>query len=185
MLAHNHGQIINSSRLGESIGTSHTTIRSYIDLLAQTFMVRILPPHEPNLKKRLIKSPKVYIRDTGILHSLLEIESFDNLMGHPVYGASWEGFVIENILSKLPKWNAGFYRTSSGTEIDLILEKGKKKIAVECKASSAPQISKGFWNALEDLAIKEAWIISPVMEGYPIKKNVKVSPLDAFLNTYG
>ncbi|ODS32149.1 MAG: hypothetical protein SCARUB_02710 [Candidatus Scalindua rubra] len=147
-------------------------------------MVRIIPPHEPNLKKRLIKSPKVYIRDSGILHSLLEIENFDNLMGHPVYGASWEGFVIENILSKLPKWNASFYRTSSGTEVDLILEKGKKKIAVECKASSAPQISKGFWNALEYLAIKEAWIISPVKEKYPIRKNVTVTPLEMFLSTY-
>ncbi|MCP4268607.1 MAG: ATP-binding protein [Candidatus Brocadiaceae bacterium] len=185
MLAHNHGQIINSSRIGESIGASHITIRSYIDLLVQTFMVRVLPPHEPNLKKRLIKSPKVYIRDSGILHTLLEIEDFDNLMGHPVYGASWEGFVIENIISKLPKWNASFYRTSSGTEVDLILQKGKKKIAVECKASTAPQVSKGFWNALKDLAINEAWIISPVKEEYPVKKNVKVSPLETFLNTYG
>lgn len=185
MLAHNHGQIINSSRIGESIGTSHTTIRSYIDLLVQTFMVRVLPPNIPNLKKRLIKSPKVYIRDSGILHTLLEIEDFDNLMGHPVYGASWEGFVVENIISRLPKWNASFYRTSSGTEIDLILEKGKKKVAVECKASADPQISKSFWNALEDLAIKEAWIISPVKEAYFVKKNIKVSPLETFINTYG
>ena len=181
MLAHIHGQVLNSSKLGESMGVSHTTVRKYLDLLSQTFMVRALPPFEANLKKRLVKSPKVFIRDSGILHSLLGINKADDLLGHPVYGASWEGFAMENILSQLPGWQAAFYRTSAGAEIDLVLTKGRKKIACEFKASTAPQVTRGFWNALDDLKISEAWIIGPVKEAYPIKKNVTTAPIDIFL----
>ncbi|MBU4388549.1 MAG: ATP-binding protein, partial [Proteobacteria bacterium] len=170
MLAYIHGQVLNSSKLGESMGVSHTTVRKYLDLLSQTFMVRALPPFEANLKKRLVKSPKVFIRDSGILHSLLGINKADDLLGHPVYGASWEGFAMENILSQLPGWQAAFFRTSAGAEIDLVLTKGRKKIACEFKASTAPQVTRGFWNALDDLKISEAWIIGPVKEAYPIKK---------------
>ena len=183
MVAHNHGQILNASRLGQSLGISHTTARSYIDLLSQTFMVRILNPYMSNVKKRLIKSPKVYIRDSGILHTLLEIETMDNLLGHPVYGFSWEGYVIENILSCLPDWRAAFYRTSSGNEIDLVIEKGKKRLAIECKASSAPSVSKGLELALQELNIETAWIIAPIDEAYPISKRITVSPLMHFLKT--
>lgn len=183
MLAHNHGQVLNSSRLGQSLGISHTTVRSYIDLLSKTFMVRILTPFIPNIKKRLVKSPKVYLRDSGILHTLLEIETMDHFLGHPIYGFSWEGFVIENILSCLSDWRAAFYRTSSGNEIDLIIEKGKQRIAVECKASSAPTVSKGLDLALRELQIESAWIIAPIDEAYPISRNVMVSPLMQFLKT--
>ena len=181
MCAHLHGQILNSSKLGESLGVSHHAVRSYVDLLEGTFLLRVLPPYEPNLKKRLVKSPKIYVRDTGLLHTLLGIESHDGLLGHPIYGASWEGFVIENVLSELPGWKAFFYRTSLGTEIDLILEKGGKTVAVECKASMSPEVNRGFWNAIEDLKLKEAWVIAPVREAYPIGKNVTVSPLWPFL----
>ena len=181
MIAHNHGQVLNASRLGQSLGISHTTARSYIDLLSQTFMVRILSPFITNVKKRLIKSPKVYVRDSGILHALLEIETMDQLLGHPVYGFSWEGFVIETILSWLPDWRAAFYRTSSGNEIDLIIEKGRKRIAIECKASLAPSASKGFVLALQELHIETAWIIAPIDEAYPVSKNITVSPLPHFL----
>jgi hypothetical protein len=181
MIAHNHGQVLNASRLGQSLGISHTTARSYIDLLSQTFMVRILSPFIPNVKKRLIKSPKVYVRDSGILHALLEIETMDQLLGHPVYGFSWEGFVIETILSWLPDWRAAFYRTSSGNEIDLVIEKGRKRIAIECKASLAPSASKGFVLALQELHIETAWIIAPINEAYPVSKNITVSPLSHFL----
>jgi len=181
MIAHNHGQVLNASRLGQSLGISHTTARSYIDLLSQTFMVRILSPFIPNVKKRLIKSPKVYIRDSGILHALLEIETMEQLLGHPVYGFSWEGFVIETILSRLPDWRAAFYRTSSGNEIDLIIEKGGKQIAIESKASLAPSASKGFVLALQELGIETAWIIAPIEEAYPVSKNITVSPLMHFL----
>lgn len=182
--AHNHGQLLNASRLGESMGVSHTTIKSYIDLLSQTFMIRILPPFEANLKKRLIKSPKIYVRDTGILHALLDIESQDDLMGHPTFGSSWEGIVIENIMDALKGWRAGFYRTSAGAELDIVFEKGRKRIGVECKASAAPQVSKGFWNSLKDLKIKESWIIAPVKDAYRIEKNVTVAPLHTFIESF-
>jgi len=175
--AHLHGQLLNSSKLGESMGVSHHTIKSYIDLLEQSFVLRVLRPYESNLKKRLIKSPKIYIRDSGILHALLGIENQNDLLGHPVYGASWEGIVIENILSLLPNWKASFYRTSSGSEIDLILERGNKRVAIECKVSTSPHLNKGFWNAVSELKLKEVWVIAPVQEAYPIEKEVRVAPL--------
>jgi hypothetical protein len=182
MSAHLHGQILNSSKLGESLGLSHHAVRSYVDLFDQTFVLRILRPYEANLKKRLIKSPKIYLRDTGLLHALLGIEGHNDLLGHPVYGASWEGFVIENILSLLSDWTASFYRSSSGSEIDLILEKGKKRIAVECKVSTSPTPNRGFWNAMKDLKIKEAWIIAPVKDTYPLENGVRVAPLQTFID---
>jgi predicted AAA+ superfamily ATPase len=175
--AHLHGQLLNSSKLGESMGVSHHTVRSYIDMLEQSFVLRVLRPYESNLKKRLIKSPKIYIRDSGILHALLGIENHNDLLGHPVYGPSWEGLVIENILSLLPNWKASFYRTSSGSEIDLILEKGNKRVAVECKGSTSPNLNRGFWNAVSELKFKEVWVVAPVKEAYPIEKGVRVAPL--------
>jgi len=181
MLAHSHGQVVNSSRLGESIGISHTTIRSYLDILEQTFMIRLVQPLHANIKKRVIKSSKVYVRDSGILHSLLAIENKNDLFGHPVFGSSWEGFALENILSVYPKHSPYFYRTSSGVEIDLVLERGSKRIAFEFKASKSPTLSKGFYQALKDLSIDHAYIISPVDEQYPLKKNVIVSPLHTFM----
>jgi predicted AAA+ superfamily ATPase len=174
--AHLHGQLLNSSKLGESMEVSHHTVRSYIDMLEQSFVLRVLRPYESNLKKRLIKSPKIYIRDSGILHALLSIESHNDLLGHPAYGASWEGLVIENILSLLPNWRASFYRTSSGSEIDLILEKGNQHVAVECKGSTSPNLNRGFWNAVSDLNFQEVWVIAPVKEAYPIEKGVMVAP---------
>ena len=177
MLALSHGQVLNSSRLGESIGVSHTTIRSYLDILSETFMLRLMQPYHGNVKKRIIKSSKVYLRDSGLLHALLRIENKNDLFGHPVFGSSWEGFALENILSAYPGYNPFFYRTSSGIEIDLVLERGTKRIAFECKASKSPSLSKGFYQALKDLSIKHAYIISPVDEEYPLKKNITVSPL--------
>jgi predicted AAA+ superfamily ATPase len=168
MCAHLHGQLLNSSKLGESMGVSHHTVRSYVDMLEQSFVLRVLRPYESNLKKRMIKSPKIYIRDSGLLHALL---------GHPVYGASWEGLIIENILSLLSSWNAAFYRTSSGSEIDLILEKGNRRIAIECKGSTSPNLSRGFWNAVADIKFQEVWVIAPVKERYPLEKGVVVAPL--------
>ncbi len=177
MCVHLHGQILNRSKLGDSLGVSHHTVNSYIDLLSQTFILRVLPPYEVNLKKRLVKSPKIYVRDSGLLHAILGIGSQNDLLGHPVYGASWEGFVIENILALLPDWRASFYRSSSGSEIDLIIEKGNRRIGLECKAFPSAGISKGFWNVVNDLELNEVRIIAPVNESYPIKTDVLVSPL--------
>jgi predicted AAA+ superfamily ATPase len=121
---------------------------------------------------------------TGILHSLLDIGNHDDLLGHPVRGSSWEGWVIENILGEFPGWRGHFYRTSAGAELDLVLEKGRKRIALECKLSAAPEVGQGFWSALSDLEIKETWIIAPVKESYPIKKGVTVAPLIEFIEPH-
>ncbi|CAM2837270.1 hypothetical protein SAMN05444143_101823 [Flavobacterium succinicans] len=136
MCAHHQGQLINYSKLGESLGLTHPTIRRYVDLLEQTFILRTLPPYEVNVKKRLVKAPKVFVRDSGLLHQLLAISDFNALLGHPVFGASWEGVVIENILVNYPDWDCYFYRTATGDELDLVLEKGMQRLAIECKAST-------------------------------------------------
>lgn len=181
MCAHSQGQLLNSLKLAASLGVSNHTVRDYIDLFEQTYIARTLLPYESNLKKRIVKSPKVYIRDSGLLHSLLEIPDFNGLMGHPVFGSSWEGFCLENILGEMEGWRGFFYRTSSGSEIDLILEKGRKRIALEFKSSKSPVAARGFWNALEDLSIKEAWIIAPVDGSYPVRKGVSVAGLSHFV----
>lgn len=178
MLAHIQGQVINYSQLGNSLGVSHTMVKKYLDVLEQTFMVRILKPYYGNLKKRLIKSPKIYIRDTGILHSLLNISDLDSLFGHPAAGASWETLSIENILGNINGFEPSFYRTVKGNEIDLILEKGNNKYAVECKLSSAPKLTAGFYRAIDDLKINYAWIAAPVDYSYKIRENVMVAPLN-------
>lgn len=178
--AHSSGQIFNASRLGVDIGVSHTTMKKYIDLLSNTFMLRVLPPLVPNRGKRLVKSPKIYLRDSGVLHALLRIDSFDDLLGHPALGPSWETLVIENIIAAMPRWEPYFYRTANGAEIDLVLERGQKRLAVECKASAAPQVTRGFWNVMDDLGIERAWVIAPVEDSYPIAPNVKVTPLKDF-----
>ncbi len=179
MCANSHGQILNSSRLGESLGISHTTVKSYIDILVQTFMLRILPPYSINIRKRLVKSPKIYIRDTGILHSLLNINEFNELMGHQVFGSSWEGFMLENILAGINNADYGFYRTSSGTEIDLIIARGNKRIGIEFKASTSPKLSKGFYMLAKELKLDHIFVVSPVQETYQIEKKIYItSPLD-------
>jgi uncharacterized protein len=177
MLAHSQGQVLNSSKLGASLGLSHTTIRSYIDLLAAVFLVRVLAPWSGNLKKRLVRSPKVYVRDSGILHALLELDSFDSIFGHPSYGHSFEGMVLENVLSALrPGWRASFFRTARGDEIDLVLEKGARRVAIECKASAAPELERGFWRAREEISIEQTLVVAIVEETYPIGKDILVVP---------
>jgi len=181
MCAHLHGQVLNLSALGRSLDCSHTSARHYVDVLEQTYVLRQLPPLEANLGKRLVKSPKVYVRDSGMLHALLRLEDADALAGHPVYGASWEGFVVEQLVSALPGWRASFYRTAKGAELDLVLERGSRRVAVECKASSAPTVNRGFWSALEDLGIREAYVVAPVREGFPLGKGVNVATVGEVL----
>jgi len=177
MFAHNQAQVLNSSKLAESLGLTHPTIRRYIDLLENSFVMRTLQPFESNIRKRLIKSPKVYIRDTGILHKLLQIDNLNDLFSHPVFGFSWEGYAIENIISENNDFQFFFYRTSSGNEIDLVIETGKKRIAVECKASTAPQLSHGNYSAIEDIKADEVYIVAPVKERYKLKENITVANL--------
>lgn len=180
MLAHDHGQILNSSKLASSLGVSSHTVNNYIQILTQTFLIRALQPFKSNLKKRLIKAPKIYIRDSGLLHSLLGIDSMNELFGHPIYGTSFEGFVIENIMTQFPKWSFYFYRTRSGAEIDLIMTKGRKTLAIEIKASTSPKLEKGFFIAAKDIGAVQKYLIAPIDKPYPIK-DVMVTNLSYFL----
>jgi len=177
MIAHTHSQILNSSKLADSMGVSSHTIRRYIDLLEQTFVIRALPPYEGNLKKRLIKSPKVYIRDSGLFHSLVNIESYEDLFSSPYYGASFEGYVIENIISNCPRWRASFYRTSHKAEIDLILEKGSTTIAVEIKSSTSPKVNSNFYESIKALKVDKAFVVANIESDYPLKNDVRVVSL--------
>lgn len=181
MLSHLHGQSLNKSKLGDSMGLSHTTIRNYIDLLVNTFIIRLLEPYEANVKKRLVKSPKMYFRDSGILHTLHSIYSYEDLFAHPVIGTSWEGYVIENMIAEMPGWDATYYRTSRGSEIDLILKKSDRIIAIECKVSSAPGFTKEYWQALEDINPEKSFIIAPVKNPYYLKDSVMVCNPEYFL----
>jgi predicted AAA+ superfamily ATPase len=179
MCAHYHGQFLNLEKLAGSMGVHAGTIRNYLDLLCGAFMMRRLPPFFANVKKRLIKSPKIYIRDSGILHALLNIKTMDDLFAHPVFGDSWEGLVVENILSSLPDGvSFGYYRTSNGAEMDLVLETGASRIGIECKASSSPKVTRGLWSAKDDLKLDEVLIIAPVDSAYPFGDGVTVCPLN-------
>ncbi len=178
MCAHNQGALLNASKLGESLGLTHPTVRRHIDLLEQTYILRTLQPYEANVKKRLVKSPKVYVRDTGILHRLLLIPDFNSLMGNPVFGVSWEALVIENCIENMHGWTPAFYRTATGNEIDLVLLRGNRKIAIECKASAAPQLTKGNWDALAGINPDYTFVIAPITgSAYQLNNNVIVAGL--------
>ena len=178
MLAHLHGQQLNASAIAQSLGVnSHNTVQAYLDILVDTMMVRKLEPHFVNIGKRLVKSPKVYVRDSGLLHTLLNIADLDTLMGHPSAGASWEGFCIEQICNQLPQGaTVSYYRTAAGTELDLVVELGGKKIAFEIKFSTAPKPTKGFWQGLDDVGASKAYVIAPVPQRWRMADNVEVIP---------
>lgn len=180
MLAHNQGSLLNASKLAANLGVSAPSIVRYIDLLVDLLLVRRLHPFHVNTGKRLVKSPKTYVRDSGLLHTLLGIESYDELLGHPIIGASWEGFVIENILENAPKnVQASFYRTTGGAEIDLVLDMGHQKgrWAIEIKRGLAPKPERGYLNAIEDLSPTKAFIVYSGMEKYPLSKETEVISL--------
>lgn len=182
MLAHLHGQLLNMATLASALGVDAHTVRGYLDLLEGAYMVRRLVPYAANTKKRLVKTPRVYLRDSGILHALLGLEDWNALLGHPVFGTSWEGLCIENILARVRRSvRASFYRTADGAEIDLVLERGMERVAVEFKASEAPRIQRGLRNALVDLGLEKAWVVAPVEDGYALSDIAQVSTLDAWL----
>ncbi|GAB3349579.1 ATP-binding protein [Arachidicoccus ginsenosidivorans] len=179
MLAHYQGQQVVTSDLGKSLGVSHTTIKSYMDILTDFYMIRQIQPWSGNSKKRLVKTPKTYLRDTGLLHSLLNISNFESLLGHPIIGVSWEGFVIENIISKLSnKWRYSYYRTTGKTEVDLVLETPNNELwAIEIKRSSAPTVGSGYYNACEDMGATHKFVIYPGTDHYPLGDEVEVMGL--------
>jgi len=177
MLANLHGQLLNLSQLSTNLEMSRQSVRKYLDILQETFMIRQLQPFHANLKKRLVKTPKVYLRDSGILHTLLGIDTFDNLLGNSMVGMSWEVFCLEQILNRMPRrWDAYFYRTQAGAEVDLVLlpRAADAPILVEFKHSHTPKPTKGFWTAKEDLQPKASFIIYPGESAYPIAESVEV-----------
>jgi predicted AAA+ superfamily ATPase len=179
MLAHCQGQLWNASKIAGSLGVDAKTARRYLDVLEDTFLVRQLPPLHANLKKRLVKSPKVYLRDSGLLHALFGLQSYEQLLGHPVAGASWEGWCLEQVLSVVPaNTDACFYRTAAGAEIDLVLQlPGEASwTAVEAKFSLDPRPAKGFWSALDDLHAARSFVVYPGTEFYPLAENVWALP---------
>lgn len=187
MLAHLQGQLFNASQLGQSLGgASHTTAARYLDVLVDTMMVRRLEPHLANVGKRLVKSPKVYLRDSGLLHALLGIATVQDLQGHPIAGRSWEGFVVEQVATLLPAdAQMGFYRTAAGAEIDVIIEHRSRKIGVEVKFSAAPKPTRGFWQAIDDLGLERAYVVAPVQRRYPLSDRVEVIPVTELSTVIG
>ena len=182
MLAHQHSSIINKQIYSEALGVSAPTVQRWLDIFSNTFMVRTLLPYSKNAKKRLVKSPKIYVRDSGILHQLLGLANFDEVMGHPVSGSSWEGYAIENILTELKGWNASFYRTKDGAELDLVIEKGGKMHGIEFKLSSSPKVERGSHIAREDLELDMIHVITPNGTGEQIRETLRLDSPVTFLN---
>jgi len=179
MLAHNQGGTLNASRLAASLSISTQSVNRYIDLLCDLLLVRRLPPLMANVGKRLVKSPKVYIRDSGLTHALLGIDGYNTLAGHPVVGASWEGFVIENLLTVIPERTLpSFYRTATGSEMDLVLElPGGRKWAIEIKLGLSAKPEKGFYQACEDIQPDRSFIVYSGDEHYPVGEKVEIISL--------
>ena len=174
MLAHLHGGMVNVSKLSTGLDVSNVTVNRYIDLLCDLLLIRKIEPWHKNTKKRLVKSPRIYVRDSGILHRLLNITSYDGLLSYPLVGQSWEGFVIENILSVIPKTvKCSFYRTLAGAEIDLVLEfPNQETWAIEVKRTSSPKVEKGFYNSCEDLQPTKAFIVYNGAETFTLPNGV-------------
>lgn len=176
MLAHNQGGLLNASKLASGLDVSAQTVNRYTDLLVDLLLVRRLSPLHSNVGKRLVKSPKVYVRDSGLLHALLGLANFDTLAGHPIVGASWEGFVIENLLAAAPeRTQAGFYRTSAGAEIDLVLDLPQgRRWAIEIKRGLTPKTAKGFHHAREDIEPNRTFVVYSGKERYPRAEGIEV-----------
>ena len=175
MLANRQGSLLNASQLASSLEISTQSATRYIDLLADLLLVRRLPPYHTNTTKRLVKSPKVYVRDSGMLHALLGLEKYEQLAGHPVYGASWEGFAIETLLAHMP-WpaSAHFYRTSAGAEIDLVIEHPDRTIwAIEIKRGLGAKLERGFHVASEDLKPARSFVVHSGEDRYPLARQIE------------
>ncbi len=183
MVAHLNGQLLNVAGLSNSLDSSASSISRYLDLLEGGFLINRLLPYFVNLGKRLVKAPKIYVRDSGILHRLLRIQNYDELSGHPAIGSSWEGYVIEQIMRVTHrKWEYYFYRTQQGAEVDLVLINPSGKLfCIEIKFSAAPVLSRGFHQSIEDLAPAASFVIVPTGESYPKERGIRVIALLDFL----
>jgi predicted AAA+ superfamily ATPase len=177
MLAHYHGQIWNGAELARSLGVSDHTARGYLDVLAATYVLRQLPPWFANIGKRQYKAPKVYIRDSGLLHALLAVEDLSQLEAHPKLGASWEGFALEQVLSVVGSGEAFYWGTHAGAELDLLLFRRGRRYGVEFKYGAAPTMTRSLHIAMADLELDRAWIVHPGSHAYPVHERVDVLPL--------
>jgi uncharacterized protein len=179
MLAHHQGQQLNASRIAASLGISGHTVARYLDLLVDLLLVRRLPAWSGNVGKRLVKAPKVYLRDSGIVHALLGLETLDDVLGHPVAGSTWEGLVVESVIAAAGRNSVSFYRTSAGAEIDLVVEgRDNQRHVIEIKRSTAPTLSKCFWLGRDDLGAADALVIYPGRERIPLGASVEARGLN-------
>jgi predicted AAA+ superfamily ATPase len=178
MLAHSHGQIWNAADPASSLGLNETTIRRYLDILTGVFMVRQLQPWHTNIKKRQVKSPKIYIRDCGLLHALLGLKNRTGLLGHPRCGASWEGYVIEEVIQSVKPDDVYFWATHQGAEIDLVFTKGGRMYGIECKRADAPAMTPSMRIAMEDLKLERIAVIYPGHKRYPLHNRIEAVPFD-------
>lgn len=181
MVAHYHGQTWNAAELARALAVSQPTVRRYLDLMTGVFMVRQLPPWFENLGKRQVKSPKVYVRDSGLLHSLLSIANQFDLENHPKVGASWEGYAVEEVLKSFQPDNAYYWATYNGAELDLLLFKNGCRIGVECKRADAPALTPSMRTALTDLKLDYLYVLYPGDKAYLLGKKVEVMPLAKFV----
>ena len=179
MLSHYHGQLMNYAEFARSFGISDMTVRKYIDILEGTFMVRVLQPWSVNIGKRLVKSPKIYLRDSGIFHALQSIDEMDQLLVHNKLGASWEGFALECACQAIDKSDQElyFWRTHAGAEVDLFWQEGGRNRAIECKFADAPRMTKSMQSAIQDLELEHLWVIYPGKERYRITDRITTLPL--------
>ena len=178
MLAHYHGQTWNGAELGRALGVDAKTVRSYLDTLTGTFMVRQLQPWFENVSKRQVKAPKVYVRDSGLVHTLLGIRSFGDLLAHPKCGASWEGFAVEQILHRTAPSEGYFWAVHSGAELDLLLFKEGRRVGFELKVSEAPRVTRAMHVAMEDLRLDHLWVVYPGRHRFPMAEGITAVPLD-------
>jgi predicted AAA+ superfamily ATPase len=178
MVAHYHGQVWNAAEFARALGTTENTARRYLDILAGAYMVRVLPPWFENLKKRQIKAPKIYIRDSGLFHSLLQVSTLADLQGHPKVGASWEGFALEHIIHVFRTRDAYFWATHAGAELDLMVTIAGKRHGFECKYTDAPGRKRSMHIAIEDLGLEHLWVIYPGDQKYALDDKMTVIPLE-------
>jgi predicted AAA+ superfamily ATPase len=180
MLAHRHAQLWNGAELAGALGETYPTVRRHLDILTGALVVHQLPPWLPNMAKRLVKSPKVYIRDSGLLHALLDVRSFRDLERHPKLGASWEGFVVEEILRAVGDRSVFFWATHGGAELDVLVTSGRHKIGFEIKWGDAPTMTRSMHQALTDLALAKLYVVYPGPKRYPLDARVEVVPIEQF-----
>ncbi len=181
MLAHYHGQTWNAAEPARALGVSESTVRRYLDHLTQTFMIRQLQPWHENLAKRQVKAPKIYFRDTGLLHAMLGVRQLVQMLAHPLSGASWEGFALEQVLRIAQPDQAYFWATHQGAELDLLMFKDQQRIGVEFKRSDAPSLTASMRVALSDLQLNKLYVVYPGHQRYALAPNVEVVPLTALL----